>query len=104
LLALRTSDIKELLMQVSHLEETNAQFASTLEEVTGCLEKAEARLRALGEAPEGGATGRNTASRAEGGSKGRTTMCQSLKVSYSVTSPVEPRLMSSAAYVAFDVL
>jgi hypothetical protein len=66
----------------------NVRSTKALEEVTSHLEKAEARLKSLEEAPEVGVTGGNTASKAEGGSKGRTAMRPSLKVSYSVTSPV----------------
>jgi hypothetical protein len=87
-LAPRTSEIRDLLARVSRLEEMNTRVTRALEEVTSRLDTAEARLKAFGEAYEGGTTGGNTASKAEGDSKGRTTMCQSLKVSYSVTSPV----------------
>jgi hypothetical protein len=87
-LAPRTSEIRELLARVSRLEDMNVRSTKALEEVAGRLEKAEARLKALGEAPEGGVTGGNTALNAERVSKGRGTMRRSLKVCYFATLPV----------------
>src|SRR6201999_2935774 len=46
-LAPRTPKLGEVLMRVSHLEETNTQLTSTLEQVTDRLDKAKAHLKAL---------------------------------------------------------
>jgi hypothetical protein len=90
-LAPRSSEITELLARVSRLEEMNARVTQALEETTSRLDKAEARLKVLEDAPEGGVTGENSASKAEGVSKGNNTMRPSLKVSCSVTSLLELR-------------